>query len=292
VRVFVAILAVVSGFFLALAVSTYWLQTTIFDTEYVVARAAPLPSNPAVSTAIGVAAAEAVAGSDLDELIAGALPDSIDFLAPTFTDLATGLVFDATKSFVESDAFAGVWALMVEATHARAMASLTDGEGRVPVTIDLDDAADIIAERLVAQGIIGSNPQVSLGEIILVQARSLAWLRPLVDVFETEPWVFPLIAVLTLGAAVLVGRDLLLPFQVAGFSVAGFMVLSTAGLTFGRSQAMGAADTLVDRAAIGAIWDAFATGYPPLAAVVGAVGLAVGITTWYLRRRSPQASSR
>lgn len=281
------VLAILSAFFVSLAVDSFWLQKRIFDTDSVVATAAPLPKDPVVSTAVAFAAAEAVGDSDIDQRIEGALPDAIDFLAPTFAGFAADVVFDVTKSLVESDAFGEVWVAMIESTHTRALANLNadPGEPLEPVTLDLNEAADAISEQLTGYGIIiAGELETSLGKIVLIQAESLIWPNRIVDAFQTGLWVFPLIAVLLLGAAALIDRDHSRPIQITGFSVAVVMVISAAGLALARSSAIDAADTAINQAAVGVIWDAFATGYLPLAAATGAIGLLVGITTWWVRR--------
>lgn len=282
------VLAVLSAVSVSLAVDAFWLQTRIFDTDSVVAASAPLPKDPAVSTAVGVAAARAVSDSDLDQQIEGALPDAIDFLAPTFADFAGDIVFDATKRLVESDAFAEVWVVMVEDTHANAMASLEEpGDPRVDVALDLDLAADEILGQLAVAGIVVAGElETSLGEIVLIQAEALAWPGRIIDVFQTGLWVFPFIAALLLGAAVLVDPQRSRSIQVAGFSLAVVMVFSAAGLALSRAAAVDAADTAINQAAVGVIWDAFAIGYVPLSAAIGTIGLIVGIATWWLRRVS------
>lgn len=288
-------LAILSAFFVSLAIDSLWLQKRIFDTDAVVATAAPLPKDPVVSTAVAVAAAEAVGDSDIDQRIEGALPDAIDFLAPTFAGFAADVVFDVTKSLVESDAFGEVWVAMVESAHARALANLNadPGEALEPVTLDLSEAADTIFEQLTVYGIvIAGELETSMGQIVLVQAESLIWPNRVVDAFQTGLWVFPLIAVLLLAAAVLIDRDHSRPIQIAGFSLAVVMVASAAGLALARSSAIDAADTAINQAAIGVIWDAYATGYLPLAAVTGAIGLLVGITTWWVRRVLGQSPLR
>jgi hypothetical protein len=283
------VLAILSAFFVSLAVDSFWLQHRIFDTDSVVATAAPLPKDPAVSTAVAFAAAEAVGDSDIDQRIEGALPDAIDFLAPTFAGFAADVVFDVTKSLVESDAFGVVWVAMIESTHTRALANLNAGPGEAlePVTLDLNEAADTISEQLTVYGIvIAAELEASLGEIVLIQAESLIWPNRIVDAFQTELWVYPLLAALLLAAAVVVDRHHSRPIQITGFSVAVAMVLSAAGLALARSSAIDGADTAINQAAVAVIWDAFATGYLPLAAATGAIGLLVGITTWWVRRVS------
>lgn len=280
------VLAVLSAVFVSFAVDAFWLQTRIFDTDSVVAAAAPLPKDPAVSTAVAIAAADAVSRSDIDQRIEGALPDAIDFLAPTFTDVAANIVYDVTKSLVESDAFTEVWVVMIEDTHARAMADL-EGTARPSdgVTLDLDEASDVIFDQLAVYGIaIGGELETQLGQVVLIQAESLVWPNRIIDVFQIGLWVFPLIAALLLGAAVLIDPQRGRSVQVMGFSLAGVMLLSAAGLGVARSAAIDGADTVINQAAVGVIWDAFAIGYVPLSAAVGAIGLIVGIATWWLRR--------
>ncbi len=280
-------LAILSAIAVSLAVDSFWLQSRIFDTDSVVAAAAPLPKNPIVSTAVATAAAGAVGDSDIDQQIEGALPDAIDFLAPTFADFAADIVFDVTKSLVESDAFTDVWVVMVEDTHTRAMADL---EGTASpsqgVTLDLDEAADAIFDQLGDYGIvIAGELETSLGEIVLIQAESLVWFDRVIDVFQTGPWVYALIAALLLGAAVLIDPLRTRSIQVAGFSLGVVMLLSGAGLGLARRSTIDDAATVIDQAAVGVMWDAFATGYVLLAAAIGAIGLIVGILTWWFRRQ-------
>ncbi len=280
-------LAILSAIAVSLAVDSFWLQSRIFDTASVVAAAAPLPKNPLVSTAVATAAAGAVGDSDIDQQIEGALPDVIDFLAPTFADFAADIVFDVTKSLVESDAFTDVWVVMVEDTHTRAMADL---EGTASpsqgVTLDLDEAADAIFDQLGDYGIvIAGELETSLGDIVLIQAESLVWFDRVFDVFQTGPWVYALIAALLLGAAVLIDPLRTRSIQVAGFSLGVVMLLSGAGLGLARRSTIDDAATVIDQAAVGVMWDAFATGYVLLAAAIGAIGLIVGILTWWFRRQ-------
>jgi hypothetical protein len=188
---------------------------------------------------------------------------------------------------VESDAFTDVWVVMVEDTHTRAMADL---EGTASpsqgVTLDLDKATDAIFDQLGDYGIvIAGELETSLGEIVLIQAESLVWFDRVFDVFQTGPWVYALIAALLLGAAVLIDPLRTRSIQVAGFSLGVVMLLSGAGLGLARRSTIDDAATVIDQAAVGVMWDAFATGYVLLAAAIGAIGLIVGILTWWFRRQ-------
>lgn len=288
------VLAILSAVAVSLAIDSLWLQARIFDTDSVVAAAAPLPKDPIVSTAVAVAAAEAMSESDLEEQIQGALPEEIEFLAPSFTDFAADLVFEATKSLVESDAFTAVWVVMVTDTHARAMADLegtaapTEG-----VSLDLDEAADAIVQELAGYGVVlGGGLETSLGKIVLIQAETLVGPGRVIDVFQTGLWVFPLLAGVMLAAAVLIDPKRARSVQIWGFAVAVMMLLSAAGLTLARSATIEGVDTAVNQAAVAVMWDALAIGYIPLAAAIAALGLIVGITTWWYRRQESASTSK
>lgn len=281
------VLAILSAVAVSFAIDSIWLRARILDTDSVVAAAAPLPKDPIVSTAVAVAAAEAMSESDLEEQIQGALPEEIEFLAPTFTDFAADLMFEATKSLVESDAFTAVWLVMVTDTHARAMADL---EGTAPptegVSLDLDKAADAIVHELAGYGIVlAGGLETSLGKIVLIQAETMVGPGRAIDVFQTGLWVFPMLALVMLAAAVLIDPKRARSVQIWGFAVAVVMLLSAAGLTLARRATIEGVDTAVNQAAVAVMWDALAVGYLPLAAAVAAIGLMVGIVTWLFRRQ-------
>ena len=278
-------LAVVASIFVSMAVDAFWLDRAIFDSDGFVERVAPLPKNPAVSTAIAASTVQALSQDGaLQAQVADALPDELTFLASTFTEFAAELVFDLTKSLVESDVFTSVWTAIVEATHHALTAAL---QGRSDdVSFDLGIGAEVIVNRLEESGITLFS-DLTIGEIVLLQADQLAGPRAIVNVFNTSLWLFPLIALVLLAAAVVVDWDRTRSIQVFGFSVATMVLVSAALLAGTRTVFVGGGDTIIVREARRVVWDALADGYLVLAAAVAGIGLVIGVGTWLGRRQMP-----
>lgn len=278
-------LAVVASIFVSMAVDAFWLDRAIFDSDGFVERVAPLPKNPAVSTAIAASTVQALSQDGaLQAQVADALPDELTFLASTFTEFAAELVFDLTKSLVESDVFISVWTAIVEATHRALTAAL---QGRSDdVSFDLGIGAEVIVNRLEESGITLFS-DLTIGEIVLLQADQLAGPRAIVNVFNTSLWLFPLIALVLLAVAVVVDWDRTRSIQVFGFSVATMVLVSAALLAGTRTVFVGGGDTIIVREARRVVWDALADGYLVLAAAVAGIGLVIGVGTWLGRRQMP-----
>ena len=78
-----------------MAVDAFWLNNRIFDTDGFVESLAPLPQDPAVSTAIATRAVEVLsAGGTAESRVAEVLPDRLAFLTPNVFELVEGKVID------------------------------------------------------------------------------------------------------------------------------------------------------------------------------------------------------
>ena len=276
-------LAVIASIFVSMAVDAFWLDRAIFDSDGFVERVAPLPKNPAVSSAIAASTVQALSQDGaLQAQVADALPDELTFLASTFTEFAAELVFDLTKSLVESDVFTSVWRAIVQATHRALTAAL---QGRSDdVSFDLGIGAEVIVNRLEESGITLFS-DLTIGQIVLLQADQLAGPRAIVNVFNTSLWLFPLIALVLVAAAVVVDWDRTRSIQVFGFSVATMVLVSAALLAGTRTVFVGGGDTIIATEARRVVWDALADGYLVLAAAVAGIGLVIGVGTWLGRRQ-------
>jgi len=290
-------LAVIAAILVSISVDTYWLHDRIFDTDNFVESLAPLPKDPAISTAIAVHAAEALEqGTAIEQRVADALPDQLGFLAPKLVELTQEFVFETTKELVESDAFTKVWTTGLRATHTAFIGVL---EGDIATTesgyvgIDLDGAAGLVLDRLEERGVdLFADIETSLGEVVLIQADLLAAPRTVVGVFHTAVWVFPLAALILIGIAVFVDRDRLRPVQWFGFGSAITILLSLAVLRGAINAAGTTIESDIDRAAADAIWNALLDGYVLISAVVGFAALAIGIGALWWRRTSTTTSHK
>ena len=279
-----------------LAVDAFWLHDRIFDTEHFVESLAPLPQDPAVSTAIATKTVEVLASnSTAESKVAEVLPDRLAFLAPNVMGLVEDKVFDATQRLVTSDAFASVWTKGLEVLHSRIIGIL-DGDPSQPtqggIGIDLGGTAGLVQAELDERGIdLFADIETDVGEIVFIQAEMLAGPRKIVDVFNTGVWVLPIVALLVLGLAVLIDKDRLRPIQFFGFGLAIAVLVSLAAIRIFASYAGGKVENEVYREGAAAIWDALLNGYLLLSAIVGIAALAVGLGAWWVRRPEPDVET-
>ena len=279
-----------------LAVDAFWLHDRIFNTEHFVESLAPLPQDPAVSTAIATKTVEALASnSTAESKVTEVLPDRLAFLAPNVMGLVEERVFDATQRLVASDAFASVWTKGLEVLHSRIIGIL-DGDPSQPteggIGIDLGGTAGLVQAELEERGIdLFADIETDVGEIVFIQAAMLAGPREIVDVFNTGVWVLPILALLVLGLAVLIDKDRLRPIQFFGFGLAIAVLVSLAAIRIFASYAGGKVENGVYRDGAAAIWDALLNGYLLLSAIVGIGALVVGLAAWWFRRPDPDAET-
>ena len=287
-------LAVIAVLLATMAVDAFWLHERIFNNEQFVESLAPLPQDPAVSTAIATKTVEVLSASGTAEAkVAEVLPDRLAFLTPNVFDLVEEKVFDATISLVSSDAFARVWAKGLETVHT-VIIGILDGDPAYPTTgdvgLNLEGTAGLVLEELDERGIdLFAELETSVGEIAFVQAEMLAGPRSLINVFHTGVWVLPIAALLILGLAVLIDRDRLRPVQAFGLGLAIAILLSLIAIRIFAGYAGGKVENEIYREAAASVWDALLNGYLLISAVVGFTALAIGGAAWWFRRPDPDA---
>ena len=288
-------LAVIAVLLATMAVDAFWLHERIFNDEQFVESLAPLPQDPAVSTAIATKTVEVLSASGTAEAkVAEVLPDRLAFLTPNVFDLVEEKVFDATIRLVGSDAFARVWTKGLETVHA-VIVGILDGDPAYPTTgdvgLNLEGTAGLVLDELDKRGIdLFAKIETSVGEIAFIQAEMLAGPRSLINVFHAGVWVLPIVALLVLGLAVLIDRDRLRPNQIFGIGLATAILLSLIAIRIFAGYAGGKVENEIYREAAASVWDALLNGYLLISAVVGFTALAIGVAAWWFRRPAPDAA--
>jgi len=216
-------IAVIAVLLATMAVDAFWLNNRIFDTDGFVESLAPLPQDPAVSTAIATRAVEVLsAGGTAESRVAEVLPDRLAFLTPNVFELVEEKVFDATVGLVESDAFSRVWTKGLVTVHS-VIIGILDGDPAYPtsgdVGLNLEGTAGLVLEELDKRGIdLFAEIETSVGEIAFIQAEMLAGPRTLINVFHTGVWVLPIVALLVLAGLAAVPDEPRQAAQVDGAS--------------------------------------------------------------------------
>ncbi|MEN8235037.1 MAG: hypothetical protein ABFR89_08980 [Actinomycetota bacterium] len=282
-------LAIIAALITWMSVDGAWLHERVFDTDAFVESLEPLPQEPAVSMAIALRTTEALGRNlEVEARVAEALPDRLAFLAPKFVGFVGDYVYDLAIKIIESDAFANVWRVGLERVHATTIGIL---EGDVATTetgnvgISLDGLAGLVLDRLEERDLdLFEHVEISMGEIVFIQAETLARPRALVNVFHTSALALPVVALALLFLAVIIDWDHLRAVQIWGYWTALITLLGLGAIRLSTNMVGDSIESEVDRAAARVIWDALLDGYLRISAIVGLTAFTIGFAAWGLRR--------
>ena len=292
ILIFLAILSTVA------AVSVVWAKTTLQDEDQFVATLAPLPKEEDVATVISVVVADLIAeGTGLEARVSELLPSDLEFLAIPVTNSITTLIAAAANELVQSDAFTQVWTVALRGTHRTATLIISGTDGALvsengEVSINLDEVAGQVIERVEISGIDLSDIDVEFGSIVVYQADQLASIQALAQAIDTAGWLIPLLAVLLIAAAIGVSRNRRRTVEVLGFGTAIGLLLSLIGLRLGRNFAVNAIEEESKQRAAGAAWDLILDRLYQLTWALLILALIVGIVAWVVGPSSGSARTR
>lgn len=196
VAVVLAIVTVVAS------ISAVWAKTTLQDEDQFVATLEPLPKDDAVVTAISVTVADGVVEAiGVEAWVTEKLPSELEFVAAPLTDAIEGFVATAAVDVIESDAFTSVWSATLRVTHKAVSAVVSGNDGALEaeggtVSINLDEIAGVVVDRVEAAGLDVPDADLELGSIVLYEDDQLAAVQSLANATDTVGWFLPLLALL------------------------------------------------------------------------------------------------
>jgi hypothetical protein len=209
-----------------------WVHLVVLNTDAFVATVRPVLRDPAVSAALGDAAAgAAVEALGIQQRLADGLPGPAGFVAAPLTAAVTGAVERGINGALSSPAFQTAWETTLRATHARALAllrgdsrtaSLDDDAlvldvtalvgaalrdlqrsmpGLIPAGVSLPDPGSESAEQRRARlsAALGRPLPAGFGQIVLVRGPAVAGVQRAVRALDAVTVALPL-ATLVLGA--------------------------------------------------------------------------------------------
>lgn len=281
-----AILAIIA---LVLSVAAVWAQTTLDDRDRFVSTLEPLPKDDAVAAAVSVRIADGVVeATDMEAAVAAQLPDELSFAAGPITQGIRELTVRAADTVIQTDAFTAVWNTATGATQTAADAVLTgndralEAEGGA-VSINLDTIAEPVLDRLSEAGLDVSSllgDDFSAGSIVLYEDEELAAAQAAAQALDRAAWLFPLIALVLIIAAVLVAPDRRRIVSVLGFGTAIGMLVMLIALRISRMLLAGAIEDEVNQDAAKAAWDIVLRYWTGALWAMAFLGLVVGLATW------------
>lgn len=250
-----AVLIVVGALVAPLAVVGSWASTTLSDTEKFVAEYAPLAKDPAVQgflsdqvvavinehvdvTALTSEVIDGITGLGTGPVATRAL----DALKGPAAAGITSLMHSTVSNFVESDAFADVWASALRVSHTQLVAAMRNDPSAAlalgsdgSVGIALGPIIDAVKVALVDQG-IGVAAQIPAinRTVVLAQSDALPTIQLAYGLAVSAVAWLPLFGVLLLVAGVLVARRRFVALIWAAIALAITMTLTAIAFAVGN----------------------------------------------------------
>ena len=175
------VLVVLTSISLVLSTTAVWIDRTIWNTDRFVALVAPLPSDPAVRSAVSAQISSSVSEAlDLQQRVQSALAD-IPKLPPAAATFLTGPITSAAESatqravaaFLATPTFQKIWVQSMTQVHEKVVALLRGDYASLPnvaisggeVRLNLISAITEAIRQVVQSGLNGLNLHVSLPAI-------------------------------------------------------------------------------------------------------------------------------
>ncbi len=159
------------------------------------------------------------------------------------------------------------------------------------VSINLDDIAGVVIEKVEATGLELPDTELQLGSIVVYEDRQLAAVQSLAQAIDTLGWFLPLLALLFIAAAIWISRDRRSTTAFLGFGTAIGLVVTLIGLRYGRNYVVNAIEDVTKQQAAGAAWDLVLNRLLQMMWAGLILGLIVGIIAWAMGPSSRSVNS-
>ncbi len=299
------VLVVVAAVLFPIALTAFWAQKTLLDTQRYVETVAPLAQDPTIRDAVSTQVTTAInnqidASGKVDQILAD-FP-KLQPLAGPITAGLHNLVSTTVTKVVDSDQFAGLW-IQVNTQVQQGVVKVLESDGQAgPISIvgdqvilDTGDLIEAVKQRLVDRGFTWAAnipvPSVADRQIVLLTSPQLAQARVAYQIAQPiSQWLIFAVLLLFVIAVLVAVRRARMIIAVGVAIIIGALVVRLA-LAYGSMQlelnlsgttwavAQNAFVTILTQYLIAAIRTAFV------------LGLVLAVVGWYLSdTRSAQAS--
>ncbi|MEI8056681.1 MAG: hypothetical protein WCI29_04700 [Actinomycetes bacterium] len=289
------VIFVIAALLLPLAITAFWAQRTLTDTDRYVATVAPLSQDPTVQLAVsGVVSNAIINHLDVQPKIEALLPDKAKPLAPLIAGGVSSFITTEVSRLLASDRFDKIWADINKVMQKALIAALSGNpDGAVTISgdnvvLDTGNLIDIVKQRLVDKGLTFAadlpTPAKADREIVLLNAPQLNTARTAYAIAQPiMQWLIFLVLLALIGA-VLLARNRPRMTMAVGIAFLISAVLVKLGLGVGQNEltlTLQGTPFAVAQQAFYSILTTFLEEGSIVLAVVGVVILAGG---WYWSR--------
>jgi len=299
------VLVIIAALLFPIALTAYWGQRTLTDTERYIATVAPLAQDPTVKQAVGDKLTSVIVTQiDAQQRVKDLLQD-YPRLQPISGPIAIGVnnfVGETVTKVLDSDQFDQLW-ITVNTQLQKGLISALSNDPTGPVTIQGDqvvlDTGDLIAvvkQRLVDRGLsFAANlpvPPVADRQIVLLTSPQLAQARFAYAVGQPIAQWLIYVVLLLFVIAVLVSRKRARMTMAVGIAIILGALAVRLIMAFGQSQielTLNGTTFAIAQEAFFTILTAFLLNAVRAAYAVGLVLLLVG---WFLSGTSSALAAR
>jgi hypothetical protein len=289
------VVLVVAAILFPIALTAFWGQKTLLDTDRYLETVGPLASDPTVQAAIADKVSATVTTQIQDSARLDELLNDYPRLKPLLGPLTAGLggfVHDQTLKIVQSDQFAQLWRTVNTEIHKGVVYALEGNpNGAISlqgdqVVLDTGDLINAVKQRLVDRGLtIVENlpvPPAADRQVVLLTAPQLSQARFAYAVGQPiAQWLIYVVLLLFIIAVLIAIRRARMVMAVGIAMIVGAMVIRL-GMAFGQSQFDATLAPTLFAQAQDAFWTSL-TGYLLLAVRAAfALGLVLAVVGWYL----------
>jgi hypothetical protein len=298
-------LLIVAAILFPIALTAFWGQKTLVDTNRYLETVGPLASDPTVQSAIADKVSATVTQQIQDSARLDELLNDYPRLKPLLGPLTAGLggfVHDQTLKIVKSDQFASLWQTTNEQIHQGVIKAL-DGDQSGAITLQGDQVVldtgtliDAVKQRLVDRGLtIVQNlpvPPAADRQIVLLTSPQLAQARFAYAVGQPiAQWLIYVVLLMFIIAVLVAVRRARMVMAVGIAIIVGAMIVRL-GMAFGQSQLDATLSSTLFAQAQDAFWTTL-TQYLLLAVRAAfALGIVLTVVGWYLSGTKSATATR
>ena len=299
------VVLVVAALLFPLALTAFWAQRTLTDTERYVATVAPLSQDPTIQKAIGDTVTSAlVAQLDTENRVSDLLSGT-QKLQPLAGPIALGVntfIGREVDQILASDAFDGLWAAINRGAQT-ALVKALEGRDNGAVSVQGDqvvlDTGELIAQvkqRLVDRGLtFAANvpvPAAADREVVLLTSPELARAQSLYALAQPlAQWLIYATAALFVGAVLLARRRARMTIAAGVAIILGALVLRF-GLMIGQQEISLSLQGTPFAAAEEAFFTILTTFLHEAVRSAFVIGILIAALGWFLSGSSAAVRSR
>jgi hypothetical protein len=296
---------IVAAILFPIALTAFWGQKTLVDTNRYLETVGPLAKDPTVQAAIADKVAATVTQQIQDSARLDELLNDYPRLKPLLGPLTAGLggfVHDQTLKVVASDQFASLWQATNQQLHEGVISALEGKQGGPislqgdQVVLDTGTLIEAVKQRLVDRGLtIVQNlpvPAAADRQIVLLTSPQLSQARFAYAVGQpVAQWLIYVVLLLFIIAVLIAVRRARMVMAVGIAIIIGALVVRL-GMAFGQNQLDATLASTFFAQAQEAFWTSL-TQYLLLAVRAAfALGLVLTVVGWYLSGTKSATATR